>query len=48
MHDQEGALVLGDQVVVMHAGRIVQAGPAREVHDPPATRLDRNQIREVA
>jgi len=38
-HDQEEALVLGDQVAVMHAGRIVQAGPAREVYDRPATRF---------
>ena len=37
-HDQEEALVLGDQVAVMNAGRIVQAGPAREVYDRPATR----------
>ncbi len=38
-HDQEEALVLGDQVAVMHAGRIVQTGPAREVYDRPATRF---------
>ncbi len=38
-HDQEEALVLGDQVAVMNAGRIVQAGPAREVYDRPATRF---------
>ena len=38
-HDQEEALVLGDQVAVMNAGRIVQAGPAREVYDHPATRF---------
>ena len=38
-HDQEEALVLGDQVAVMHAGRIVQAGTARAVYDRPATRF---------
>ena len=38
-HDQEEALVLGDQVAVMNAGRIVQAGPAREVYDRPTTRF---------
>jgi putative spermidine/putrescine transport system ATP-binding protein len=38
-HDQEEALVLGDQVAVMNAGRIVQAAPAREVYDRPATRF---------
>lgn len=38
-HDQEEALILGDQVAVMSAGRIVQAAPAREVYDRPATRF---------
>ena len=38
-HDQEEALVLGDQVAVMNAGRIVQSGPARELYDRPATRF---------
>ncbi len=38
-HDQEEALVLGDQVAVMHAGRIVQVASAREVYDRPATRF---------
>jgi len=38
-HDQEEALVLGDQVAVMSAGRIVQAASAREVYDRPATRF---------
>lgn len=37
-HDQEEALVLGDQVAVMNAGRIVQHGTARAVYDRPATR----------
>jgi putative spermidine/putrescine transport system ATP-binding protein len=38
-HDQEEALVLGDQVAVMNAGRIVQAASARDVYDRPATRF---------
>ena len=38
-HDQEEALVLGDRVAVMNAGRIVQVGSAREVYDRPATRF---------
>ncbi len=38
-HDQEEALILGDQVAVMSAGRIVQAATAREVYDRPATRF---------
>ncbi len=38
-HDQEEALVLGDQVAVMSTGRIVQAASAREVYDRPATRF---------
>ena len=38
-HDQEEALVLGDRVAVMSAGRIVQIGSARDVYDRPATRF---------
>ena len=38
-HDQEEALVLGDRVAVMNAGRIVQVGSAREIYDRPATRF---------
>lgn len=35
-HDQEEAMTLGDQVVVMQAGEIQQAGPPREVYERPA------------
>ena len=35
-HDQEEAFVLGDQVAVMHEGRIVQQGAPGEVYDAPA------------
>lgn len=35
-HDQAEALALGDRIVVMHRGRIQQAGPPREVYERPA------------
>jgi len=38
-HDQEEALILGDRVAVMNAGRIVQVGTARDIYDRPATRF---------
>jgi putative spermidine/putrescine transport system ATP-binding protein len=38
-HDQEEALVLGDRVAIMNAGRIVQVDAARTVYDRPATRF---------
>ena len=38
-HDQEEALVLGDRVAIMNAGRIVQVDAARVVYDRPATRF---------
>jgi putative spermidine/putrescine transport system ATP-binding protein len=36
-HSQEEALALADLVIVMNAGRIEQAAPARTVFDQPAT-----------
>ena len=36
-HDREEALVLGDRVAVMDAGRIVQTGSPAEVYQHPAT-----------
>ncbi|MCY3962565.1 MAG: ABC transporter ATP-binding protein [bacterium] len=36
-HDREEALVLGDRVAVMDAGRIVQTGSPSEVYHHPAT-----------
>jgi sulfate transport system ATP-binding protein len=36
-HDQEEAMELSDHVVVMHEGRVAQAGTIREVYDRPAT-----------
>ncbi|MFM7063219.1 MAG: ABC transporter ATP-binding protein [Actinomycetes bacterium] len=37
-HDQEEAFVLGDQVVVLHDGRVAQAGPPDAVYRRPADR----------
>jgi molybdate transport system ATP-binding protein len=36
-HDRTDALALGDDVVVMHAGRIAQRGPVQEVFSRPAS-----------
>jgi sulfate transport system ATP-binding protein len=36
-HDQEEALELANQVVVMHEGRVEQTGSPSEVYDDPAT-----------
>jgi sulfate transport system ATP-binding protein len=36
-HDQEEALELSDQLVVMHDGRVAQVGSPREVYDRPAS-----------
>jgi spermidine/putrescine ABC transporter ATP-binding subunit len=38
-HDQEEALVLGDRVAVMRAGRVVQVGEGRELYYKPKTRF---------
>ncbi|MCV9906758.1 ABC transporter ATP-binding protein [Brucella sp. HL-2] len=37
-HEAEEALSTGDRVVLMRSGKIIQAGPARELHNQPATR----------
>src|SRR6266446_9830638 len=36
-HDQEEALELANQIVVMHEGRVEQAGSPGEIYDQPAT-----------
>ncbi len=36
-HDQEEALELANQIVVMHEGRVEQAGSPGEIYDEPAT-----------
>lgn len=38
-HDQEEALILSDQIVVMNDGRIEQQGTPRELYGTPATRF---------
>jgi len=38
-HDQEEALTMADEVVVMAAGRIVQTGTPAELYERPATRF---------
>lgn len=38
-HDPEEAMALADRIVVMDRGRIVQAGPARELYEHPASRF---------
>ncbi len=38
-HDQTEAMMMGDRIVVMHQGRIEQAGPPLEVYRYPATRF---------
>lgn len=38
-HDQEEALSLGDEVVVMHAGRIVQRGTPTQIYKTPADKF---------
>jgi spermidine/putrescine transport system ATP-binding protein len=36
-HDQEEALTMSDRLAVMHAGRIEQLGPPKEVYEQPDT-----------
>ena len=36
-HDQEEALELANQIVVMHEGRVEQVGSPAEIYDEPAT-----------
>lgn len=37
-HDREEAFAIADRIVLMHAGRVVQAGEPEEVYYAPATR----------
>lgn len=46
-HDQDEALELADRVVVMNAGRIVQAGTPREVFHHPANEFVMNFLGNV-
>ena len=36
-HDQEEAMEVAEQIVVMNAGRVEQVGPPREIYDAPAS-----------
>ncbi len=38
-HDQEEAMTLGDRIVVMHKGRVMQDAPPGEVFERPANRF---------
>ncbi len=38
-HDQEEAMSLGDRIVVMRGGRVMQAGPPSELYRTPANRF---------
>jgi ABC-type Fe3+/spermidine/putrescine transport system ATPase subunit len=38
-HDQEEAMSMADRIAVMHDGRILQTGSARELYERPATRF---------
>jgi len=38
-HDQIEAMTMGDRIVIMNLGRIIQVGTAMEVYDKPATRF---------
>lgn len=38
-HDQEEALSLGDEVVVMHAGKVIQRGSPIEIYKAPADKF---------
>ncbi len=38
-HDQEEALTMSDRIAVMHAGRILQVGPPRQIYNQPSERF---------
>ena len=46
-HDQEEAMTLADRIAVMHAGRIEQVAPPREIYDQPRTRFVSDFIGEI-
>ena len=46
-HDQEEAMDVADQIVVMNEGRIEQAGTARDVYDRPANDFVMSFVGEV-
>src|SRR5438094_9261328 len=46
-HDQEEALEISQHVVVMQAGRVVQAGTPRDIYDRPATPVVASFVRSA-
>lgn len=46
-HDQEEAFILGDEVAILHEGRIVQQAPPAEVYSRPASRWVANFVGEA-
>lgn len=38
-HDQDEAMALADRIVVLHEGRLQQAGPPQQLYDAPRNRL---------
>jgi iron(III) transport system ATP-binding protein len=46
-HDQEEALAVSDRIMVMHKGRIAQAGDPRELYDSPASEFIADFIGEA-
>lgn len=46
-HDQEEAMDVAEQIVVMHQGRVEQAGTPRELYDEPASEFVMSFVGEV-
>lgn len=46
-HDQEEAMEVADQIVVINRGRVEQVGTAAEIYDNPASRFVMNFVGEV-
>jgi ABC-type Fe3+/spermidine/putrescine transport system ATPase subunit len=38
-HDQDEALTMSDRIVLLHEGRVMQSGPARDLFERPASRF---------
>ncbi|HCL28205.1 MAG TPA: ABC transporter ATP-binding protein [Candidatus Latescibacteria bacterium] len=47
-HDQSEALAMGDRVVVLHAGRVLQEGTAQQVYERPRTPKVARQLGQPA
>jgi len=46
-HDQEEALTMSDRIAVMHQGKLLQVGSAKEVYEAPYTRFVSDFIGET-